>query len=228
MAEHDRPLHDAAAEDLHVGLHHVVDQGEAVEGGGQEGPGPQTHRQAGLVVELELVEGRSGDPNDAGDGDHDVEEDGVDQGEAVDGDGQKHEGSDEVESEEPLVLEHLGAPELGGEKGEAGEGDDVEEDDTGGVYDDMDHGHLEGLAAVARAGAQSCQDPGEREQRGSGRQDDRPGEGQEGRRTDQERVKKAGGQLKIRSQRQEDRPGEGQEGRRTAQERWGLLATRWL
>ena len=78
------------------------------------------------MVELEVVQRHSGDPDGASDGDHDVEEDGIDQGEAVDGDGQKDEGSDEVESEEPLVLENLAAPELGGEEGEAGEGDDVE------------------------------------------------------------------------------------------------------
>ena len=153
LAEPDRPPDKTAAEDLHVGLHHVVNQGEAVEGGGQEVPGPQADGQTRLVVDLEVVERHSGDPNGAGDGDHNVEEDGVDQGEAVDDDGQKDEGSDEVESEEPVVLEHLAAPQLGGEEGEAGEGDYVEENDTGGVYDDVDHGHLEGLAAVGRAGA---------------------------------------------------------------------------
>jgi len=106
--QHNTPLDNTAAKNLHVGLDDIVKDGKAPKLFGQKVPVTQLLWQPAAPVPLKKGDEEGKDDEEEEEGDDEVEEDGVDQGEAVDGHRDDEEGHDQEEHREPLVLVHLG------------------------------------------------------------------------------------------------------------------------
>ena len=105
--EHHRPLDDAATEDFDVRLHHVVDNLKAPKLAREEAPILELLRKQMWSGQLQMGEDEAETSQRSDEGDNNVEHNGVDQGEAVDGEGDEEERGGEIEDGEPFVFLNL-------------------------------------------------------------------------------------------------------------------------
>ena len=91
--------------------------------------------------------------------DYAVEKDCVEEGEANKEEREENDGDEEVEDGEPLVVDHLAAPQLCAEERPAKEWEDEEEGDSKGIYQRVHQSYLQGITAVSSIRTQGSKDP---------------------------------------------------------------------